>query len=291
MTVTIDQYKQSKNQWISRLVLGFAFVIIGTLIIVIFSPYRPFFHGITDTLGRLVLTGFLILSALVARKSSRLNQYWQVLFGLFILALTVSLDFWAAGFMQNVLNVPTNTPGALALEKIKSASIAAFVVLLLTKLSGVGLGSVYIQRGRLTKSLMIGFAAFIIAAAGAIPMSQLLFSGKPVEWSVLIQWLPWILLFVLGNAIFEELLFRGLFLRKLEAFYGKFLSNCLIVLVFTGLHLGVTYTRDQMLFLVILIPLAFLWGYIMQKTDTIWGSVLFHAGMDLPIVFAVFSNL
>jgi membrane protease YdiL (CAAX protease family) len=34
-----------------------------------------------------------------------------------------------------------------------------------------------------------------------------------------------------------------------------------------------------------------LWGYITQKTDGLWGSILFHAGMDIPIFLGIFSNL
>jgi hypothetical protein len=29
----------------------------------------------------------------------------------------------------------------------------------------------------------------------------------------------------------------------------------------------------------------------MQKTESIWGSVLFHAGMDIPIRAGIFSSL
>jgi membrane protease YdiL (CAAX protease family) len=53
----------------------------------------------------------------------------------------------------------------------------------------------------------------------------------------------------------------------------------------------VNYTADQYLFLAILFPLALAWGYIMQKTDSLWGSILFHAGMDIPIMLGIFSNL
>ncbi len=88
----------------------------------------------------------------------------------------------------------------------------------------------------------------------------------------------------------EEVLFRGLFLRKLEPFYGKVISNLLVAFVFTVLHRAATYTADQYLFLAILFPLALAWGYIMQKTDAVWGSILFHAGMDIPIILGIFSN-
>jgi membrane protease YdiL (CAAX protease family) len=44
------------------------------------------------------------------------------------------------------------------------------------------------------------------------------------------------------------------------------------------------------MFLASLPPLALAWGYIMRKTDSLWGSILFHAGMDLPIILGLWSN-
>jgi membrane protease YdiL (CAAX protease family) len=99
------------------------------------------------------------------------------------------------------------------------------------------------------------------------------------------------LIFVLANGTLEELLFRGLFLRKLEPFVGKFLSNLLTALVFTVLHRGAFYTSDEAIFLAVTFPLALVWGYVMQKTDGIWGSILFHAGMDIPIILGIFWGL
>jgi membrane protease YdiL (CAAX protease family) len=52
----------------------------------------------------------------------------------------------------------------------------------------------------------------------------------------------------------------------------------------------VTYTRDQLLFLAVVVPLALAWGAIMQKTESIWGSILFHAGMDIPVFLSIFST-
>ena len=99
------------------------------------------------------------------------------------------------------------------------------------------------------------------------------------------------MIFVFGNAFAEELLFRGLFLRKLEPFLGSFPSNLPIAAVFTLLHTGIDYTIDNVIFQSILLPLALICGWLIQKTDTIWGSVLFHAGMDIPVILGIFSNL
>jgi membrane protease YdiL (CAAX protease family) len=64
-----------------------------------------------------------------------------------------------------------------------------------------------------------------------------------------------------------------------------------IAIPFALHHTGVSYTPDTITFLAILVPLALAWGYIMQKTDSLWGSVLFHAGTDIPIVLGIFSTL
>jgi membrane protease YdiL (CAAX protease family) len=43
-------------------------------------------------------------------------------------------------------------------------------------------------------------------------------------------------------------------------------------------------------FLLILFPLALIWGYLMQKTDSLWGSAIFHAGADCVIIFGIFAS-
>jgi len=89
----------------------------------------------------------------------------------------------------------------------------------------------------------------------------------------------------------EEILFRGVFLKKLSPFVGKFAANLLIAIVFTLIHGFTDYSVDNLIFLAILFPLALVWGWIMQKTEGVWASILFHAGMDIPIMLGIFSNL
>jgi len=139
--------------------------------------------------------------------------------------------------------------------------------------------------------LLIGGIAFLVFVPGYIPMAELLFKGEGLTVARVLPWIPLLLVTVLANGALEEVLFRGLFLRKLEPFFGKFLSNFLIALVFTVLHKGSAYTSSEFIFLAVLVPLALVWGYVMQKTDSVWGSILFHAGMDIPIFLGIFSNL
>jgi len=62
-------------------------------------------------------------------------------------------------------------------------------------------------------------------------------------------------------------------------------------LPFLLMHYGVPYTTPQLLFLAALLPLALAWGWLTQKSEGIWGSVLFHAGMNISVIVGMFSNL
>jgi membrane protease YdiL (CAAX protease family) len=280
----------SAREWGERIGLALLFVAIGFVIIFVFSPFRPVLSRVDDYLGRIGLIALLLVTTIIVRRSSRYEKYWPVVFGLFVLALAVSLDWVFGAYLIDSHIVNPNTPTGFALLKVNELVVVACVVIACTKLSGSSLGSIYIQKGNLRLGLTIGLIAFFLAAAGSIPMSSL-FNSRDLTLTRIMSWLPWILIFVLANASLEELLFRGLFLRKLEPFYWKFLSNFLIVFVFTALHKGAGYAADEFIFLAVLVPLALAWGYITQKTDGLWGSILFHAGMDIPIMLGIFSNL
>ncbi len=89
----------------------------------------------------------------------------------------------------------------------------------------------------------------------------------------------------------EELIARGLFLKKVQPFLGTFLSNLVTTIVFSIAHVGVTYSSDLLTFLVVLFVFALLAGFVMQKTDALWGSALFHAGADILIMIGIFAGV
>jgi len=80
-------------------------------------------------------------------------------------------------------------------------------------------------------------------------------------------------------------------LRILVPLVVTFLFILLLAFIFTGLHFCVSYTADNRIFLAVTFPLALALGYIMHRTDSAWGSTLLHAGMDIPIMIGIFSNL
>jgi membrane protease YdiL (CAAX protease family) len=232
----------------------------------------------------------LLVAALLARRSTSLRTYWPLLFSFFIACLATSLDLYTSYWMLDTARVNFNTPAGDTLMKAKTGVLIVGTILLLTRASGASMRSIYVQKGNLRQGLMIGFIAFGAAAIASVPLARFMFGGNDLTLTRILPWIPWLLIFVLANAANEELLFRGLFLRKLEPFFGPWTSNILIAVLFTLYHSGVRYTPDLLMFLASLPPLALAWGYIMRKTDSLWGSILFHAGMDLPIILGLWSN-
>ena len=289
----MDGERLSARGWGERIVAALLFTAIGGFIITCFMPWGegPLLGKIDDYLAKIGVSMVLLAGALLARRIERLRPYRQILFALFILTVTVSLEWILGKHVGLYLGVSDRTPAGVALAKLNECLVVVSVVITLTLVSGERLGSIYVQKGNLKLGLLIGGIAFLVAAAGSIPMAGLLFKAEGLTLATVGPWIPWVLIFVLANGTLEELLFRGLFLRKLEPFIGKFLSNLLVALVFTVLHRGAFYTSQEAVFLAVLFPLALVWGYIMQKTDGIWGSILFHAGTDIPIVLGIFAGL
>jgi uncharacterized protein len=215
----------------------------------------------------------------------------QVLYGLLILSVAVTIDYVFGTYLLTRLNVDGSTPAGFALLKLNTFGVIFAVIIALNKVTGNSTGAVYLQKGNVKLGLIIGLATFVVAAATAVPTAKFMFNAGDLSWGKIAPILPWLLLFVLANGAQEELSFRGLFLRKLEPYLGKFFSNFIIAFVFTGLHQAVDYTSQMGLFLGVTMLLALLWGFVAQKTNALWASILFHAGMDIPIMIGIFSNL
>ncbi len=91
--------------------------------------------------------------------------------------------------------------------------------------------------------LVIGLVGFSAMATFGILEARAL----GISMSRIIAWAPWLLIFVLTNGLFEELMARGLFLKKFEPLVGPHLANLITALVFAIGHAGVTYTAFRRL--------------------------------------------
>jgi membrane protease YdiL (CAAX protease family) len=152
------------------------------------------------------------------------------------------------------------------------------------------MASMYLAKGRLRLGLIVGTVLFLLFFTTSVWTGTLLYGGKDLTFDKLVAWAPWIFVFVFSNGIKEEIQFRGLFLKKYEAFLGVDTSNLLQALPFAVAHLGETYSPEMLLFFVIVLLLGLAFGALAQKTNSLIGSILFHAGTDIPVMLGIFSN-
>jgi membrane protease YdiL (CAAX protease family) len=73
--------------------------------------------------------------------------------------------------------------------------------------------------------------------------------------------------------------------------FGAKLSNFIQAIIFCTIHLSVAYTPEPYFFVILTFFLGLAWGYVTQRTDSLLGSVLFHAGTDIPVILAIFLAL
>lgn len=277
-----------------RIVLFLLFLACGLLVFIVFSHYFPLFERPADTIGRVAVAIAFLLAALVSRRSERFNKYWLILFAFFAALTAISIDcyFSLSKLLLPVLKVESNSPAGWGIEKLESSLLGIAVVLVLNRLAGQSMDSLYIRRGNLGLGLTVGLVAFVVMTATVIPVTETYFKGENLTWARILVWSPWVLIFVLVNASNEELIFRGLFIGKLEPFLGRFATNLVTTIPFVLAHAFTSYSTDTIIFLAFqTLPVSLAWCWLMQKTNSIWGSILFHAAMDIPIVVGIFSGL
>lgn len=273
--------------------LAFLFyLIIGFVVFVVFSHIRPLFSWPTDLAGRLFLMTILLLTSLKLKRIESDQCHSKILYAFFTASVALCLDFYlpTSKWLLDAFHLGVDTPIGIALDKFDSSMIIIITILLLTRLSGGNHASLYLKRGDLKQGLNIGIIAFLISVFSSVYVANL-FGAQNLTLERIYPWLPWILIFICFNALNEELLFRGLFLGKVQPILGRFSSNLVLAIPFVLHHTGVTYTNDALLFLAYLIPLSLAWGYITQKTDSLIGAFLFHAGTDIPVILVIFSGL
>ncbi len=157
--------------------------------------------------------------AVLLKRSANYQKYWLVPFGLFIMALAVTLDWIVGRFLVETLNIETDSPRVNALMKLNEAVLIIVVILFFTRVSGSSFSSIYVQWGNRKLGIILGLATFILAVAVSGLGAKYLFMAQNLTLARVIPWVPWLLIYVLSNGAMEELLFRGLFLQKLEPFF------------------------------------------------------------------------
>jgi len=183
--------RPSAIKWGERIMVAVLFTAVAGLIMLVFSPWvtGSVLDKLTDYLAKIGVSLVLLVAALLMRKSTHLEKYWQIVFALFTLTVAISLDKLIGIYLIKHLGVTDSTPAGWALPKLNECFVVVSVIVIFTLLSGGSLGSIFIQKGNLKLGLIIGLIAFFIFAVGGIPMASL-FNATDLSFARVIPWIP-----------------------------------------------------------------------------------------------------
>jgi membrane protease YdiL (CAAX protease family) len=270
-----------------RAALFLLFFLCALAVFTLAMTFSPHMSQRTEGTVRVTTTVVFLVAAVTAYQFPSWKPCWLVFFACFAASFSLLMAWRLSDYGLNIFSLTTRTPAGIAVAKLSEAIIVVFFIVVLAVAARSDLASIYLQRGNLKRGLTIGLVAF--AALSVVGVVQAL--GHRVGVGRLFSWVPWILIFVLATGFMEELLFRGIFLKRLEPVIGAWPANGLTALVFALAHAKVTYAPNVLVFMGITFVLGLVWGYIMQKTDSLIGSWLFHAGADVLIIIGIFVSL
>jgi membrane protease YdiL (CAAX protease family) len=258
--------------------------LIGMLVFFV-GGYWTGIQGWQRTAVKIVLPLLLLVATAASGCVERLRKWRKVFLGFLAASAAFLVSHWVTGPLLGLTGMSTDSIAGLAFAKLFDALPIVVTVLLVARLGGLSPADLFIRKGRVKIWLIVGIVSFIIFTVIFLLQS----SGVGIGADRLLAFAPWTLIFVFANAFMEELHFRGLLLGPFEELLGRHTANLCIALFFTLTHAPVQYTADILFFLVVVFVLAYAWGYIMQKTESLWGSVLFHAGADLLIIVEIYK--
>ena len=276
---------------VRRLGLFILFLICALAILVFGSKYFDLFLTNNNLGYQASLSALFLVAAVWLKHDERWNRYWQIAFAFFIASFVITTTLVIGDWNLAILgwfNVTAGTSQWQAVNKIYEMLMVVVPIILLTKLLGADLGSIYLKRGNLKWGLGIGMLVFFNFAASAF----LFFATRYTSMDTLSAAVLWGLVFSCANGFMEELWLRGIFLRRLEPLLGIGGSVVLTAIVFSLMHGGATYLTPIAVPFMVANTLTggLAYGYLTIKTDSIWGATLIHVASDFFLFIAMLAK-
>jgi membrane protease YdiL (CAAX protease family) len=236
------------------------------------------------------LAALCLAAALGLRRSRRFQSLWPVAYAFFVANMVWWLSTLAGGFGNWVLRrlaLAADTPQGMAVAKLGESLAVVAIILALCLPAGFSLSSLYLQRGRLKWALLIGIVVILNFTTAALMAT----AGQPRAPEALGQVILWGLVFSAANGFMEELWIRGLLLGRLAPHLGPGGAVLVTAVVFALMHAGAVYydPATVTVFVVNTFTHALVLGYLILKTDTLWGAALYHMAMDLWLFIATLT--
>jgi len=284
----------------SRTIRSLVFILFlagGTALFLFGNNWTSHFSTNRSALYKWGLAVLFLALAYLLKSQARARRYWPVAYALFVAAFANALGWHLGNWLARLLP-PLHAPGlGMAVDKLSQAIPVVITIVLLTWLAGGDLSTLFVRGGRLVPSLRFGlisfavwailFAVIAVLQANSTTETGLLAGGLPLQ--TVVAALPWFLVFIFANSLMEEFWFRGVFLKALRPHLKAIAVIVVTALVFALPHADAQYAAqaERIIFSVVVFALGLVNAWAMLKTDSIWGSVLFHAGYDLMVVIPV----
>jgi membrane protease YdiL (CAAX protease family) len=184
--------------------------------------------------------------------------------------------------------------------QILDTALAVVPILVLAKLAGLDLRSLYLRTPPSGRWLLVASIAFVAVYAfiatiplrPGSPIQQILPVAAGLSMPRVLALTPALLLMALSNGFQEELLFRGLFLQRYTLLFGAGPANVLQAAVFTLAHVDAVYTPLLLVFLVgVVFPLGLLGGYLMRASNSLVVPGLVHGAFDIQIYLGFLASV
>lgn len=290
-TKNLIEKETTQTNWFQRLGLFVLFLVCEATIFIFGSYYFDVFPTNKNLTFNLAVSAVFLIVSLWFKFDKRFNRYWLVAFAFFIASTAYPISAIFDGWIRAVLGwfaVTTDTSQGLAIEKVCEMLLKVLPILALIKVSGADLGSVFLKRGNLKLGLGIGALVFFFLGTATFMFAAQRFPSV----DTLIATVIWGLVFSFVNGFMEELWLRGLFLKRFAPFIGINGAVWVTSIIFASMHSFAFYFDPFALafFFVNTLALGLGCGYLMMKSDNLWGAVLIHAASDFYLFVAVLAS-
>jgi membrane protease YdiL (CAAX protease family) len=280
--------RRSVKHVFRRMGLFSLFLLCGLLVFVLGTSYYTDFPTNTSGLFKIGTSLIFLSTALIFRRVEQIQLYWRVMYGFFVASMVNVISWYFALYFRDglftLLNISLTTTPGITVAKVIEATLTIGTILILIKLAGENLASLYIRRGKIQWSLTIGILALVNLTASAF----LLAANQNQDVASVLQKLPWLVVFALANGFMEEIWFRGLFLKRLQLHLGEWAAVWLTSIWFGTLHIFAVYVSGvgALIFGLLVFSLGIVFALVMQKTKNIWGAGTFHAAADINMLIS-----
>jgi len=279
---------EGKDRTTFNLIIVFIIVTLVGFAVYNLAGYNYFMDTNTRLLFKIAVPIILLLSTWTIHRTENI-KYRNISFGFFAVSLGFLLTYFLGRWASFIPGLVIESVEGWAIAKVAEVIPIIATVLILAVVYGEDLKDSYLIGGNLKKTGMLGIAALPLSIIQYLVMGGL---SVNVSSDVIMGWIPWLLIFAFSNAFMEELIFRGIFLKKLGKIFGERGALLQISFGFSIFHaallpfLGI---EMMIVFLIFMFFVGYSWGYVVQKSESIWGAVLAHAVADILFVIVAFG--